>query len=61
MNFVFWPSLSENVDGPLAILRIPKIHLVVPVFNGTDGAILNRGVGRIIGTARRSTRRTFSS
>jgi sortase A len=52
MNFVSWPSLSGKVDAPLAVLRIPRIHLVVPVFNGTDGATLNRGVGRIIGTAR---------
>ena len=36
---------------PLAILRIPKINLEVPVFNDTDDLTLNRGVGRIIGTA----------
>jgi sortase A len=36
---------------PLAILRIPKIHLEVPVLNGTDEITLNRGVGKIAGTA----------
>lgn len=36
---------------PIAVLRIPKIHLEVPVFNGTDALTLNRGAGRIIGTA----------
>jgi sortase A len=38
-------------DVPLAILRIPKINLAVPVLNGTDEITLNRGVGRIAGTA----------
>jgi sortase A len=45
-------SLSEKTDLPLAILRIPKISLQVPVFNDTDDLTLNRGVGRILGTAR---------
>ncbi len=44
-------SLSQHSDQPEAILRIDKIHLVVPVLNGTDDLTLNRGVGRIIGTA----------
>lgn len=45
-------SLGRKTDLPLAILRIPKIHLEVPVFNDTDDLTLNRGVGRILGTAR---------
>ncbi len=44
--------LAEDFDAPLGILRIDRIHLEVPVFNGTDERILNRGVGRVIGTAR---------
>lgn len=36
---------------PLAILRIPKIHLQVPVLVGIDEITLNRGVGQIPGTA----------
>jgi sortase A len=44
-------SLTQHFDAPLALLRIPKIHLEVPVLNGTDDLILNRGVGRIAGTA----------
>lgn len=35
----------------IAILRIPKLHLELPVLNGTDPITLNRGVGRIPGTA----------
>lgn len=44
-------SLAQKTDSPLAILRIPKVNLEVPVFNGTDDLTLNRGVGRILGTA----------
>lgn len=44
-------SLAKKADAPLAILRIPKISLEVPVFNDTDDLTLNRGVGRILGTA----------
>ena len=41
-------SLTTKNDPPLAILRIPKIDLAVPVFNDTDDLTLNRGVGRIV-------------
>jgi sortase A len=44
-------SLSKKTDVPLAILRIRKISLEAPVFNDTDDLTLNRGVGRILGTA----------
>jgi sortase A len=44
-------SLAQHFDEPLALLRIDKIHLEVPVFEGTDDLVLNRGVGRIQGTA----------
>lgn len=44
-------SLAQKTDVPLAILRIPKIHLVAPVLTGTDEIALNRGVGQIAGTA----------
>ena len=36
---------------PLAVLRIPKIRLETPLFDGTDELTLNHGAGRIIGTA----------
>jgi len=44
-------SLAEKKDRPIAILRVPKIALEVPVFNDTEELTLNRGVGRIPGTA----------
>jgi sortase A len=43
---------GTRTDAPIAILRIAKIHLEVPVFEGTDELTLNHGVGRIRGTAR---------
>ena len=45
-------SLTEKKDLPLALLRIPSIHLEVPIFDATDELTLNRGIGRIEGTAR---------
>lgn len=45
-------SLVTKADRPLAVLRIPKIHLEAPVYDDTDDLTLNRGVGRILGTAR---------
>ena len=45
-------SLSVQFSRALAILRVSKIHLEVPVLEGTDDLTLIRGVGRIAGTAR---------
>lgn len=45
-------SLERQTESPLAVLRIPKIRLEVPVLDGTDDFKLNRAVGHIQGTAR---------
>lgn len=45
-------SLRKQLGAPLAVLHIPKIHLEVPLLNGTDDLTLNHAVGRIAGTAR---------
>jgi sortase A len=44
-------SLFVDMDAPLALLRIPRLEIEVPVFAGTDDLVLNRGVGWIVGTA----------
>jgi len=47
-------SYQTNKGKPvelLAVLRIPALHLEVPVLEGTDKVTLNRGVGRIAGTS----------
>jgi sortase A len=49
-------SLAQHFDQPLAVLRVAKIDLEVPVLDGTDDLTLNRGVGRIVGTARPGAR-----
>jgi len=43
-------SLASRIDPPLAVLRISKVQLEVPVLEGTDDLTLNRGIGHIAGT-----------
>lgn len=45
-------SLEADLGAPQAIFRIPKLDLEVAVLEGTSDLVLNRGVGRIEGTAR---------
>jgi sortase A len=44
-------SLAAHFASAIAILRIPKIHVEVPVLEGTDDLSLNRGVGHVAGSA----------
>ena len=48
-------ALSEPFPEPLAVLRIAKIGLEVPVLPGTDDRTLDRGVGHIEDTAQPGT------
>jgi len=43
--------LLEAGPAPIAVLRIPRIGLEVPVLPGTDDRTLDRAVGHIAGTA----------
>lgn len=43
---------SRSKVTPEAVLHIPRLELVVPLFDGTSDSNLNRGAGRIEGTAR---------
>ena len=43
---------KQRDDAPLAVMSIAKLDLKVPIYNGTDEINLNRGAGRIKGTAR---------
>ena len=45
-------SLHTDLSAPAALFRIPKLQLEVAVLEGTSDLVLNRGVGRIEGTAR---------
>ena len=42
---------AQRDDPPLAIMSIASLDLKVPIYNGTDEVNLNRGAGRIKGTA----------
>jgi len=44
-------SLKVAADPPLALMTIDRLGIQVPVYNGTDEFNLNRGAGRIKGTA----------
>ena len=47
-----WQStLAQPQEVPLAVLRIPRIHLEVPVLRGTSDRTLDRGAGHIEDTA----------
>jgi len=47
-----WRNVSgEPAPPPVAMLKIPKIHLEVPVLPGTDDRTLDHGVGLIEDTA----------
>ena len=45
-------SLKAEKRLPIAVLEIPGLRLRVPVLEGTDDMVLNRGAGWIPGTAR---------
>ena len=44
-------ALSHEVPPTLAILRIPRLNLEVPVYDGTSDAVLDLAAGRIEDTA----------
>jgi Sortase domain len=45
-------ALLVTKSMPIAVLRLNKFKIRVPVFEGTDEVTLNRGAGWIVGTAR---------
>jgi sortase A len=44
-------SLAMHFDPPNGVLRISRLGFVAPIFDGTDDLTLNRGLGRVVGTA----------
>jgi sortase A len=44
-------SVDSLRNAPLGVLTIPSVSLEAPIFEGTSELTLNRGVGRIEGTA----------
>jgi len=51
-RIVAWrTAVSESAAAPLAVLRIPRLHIEVAVLPGTDDRTLDRGIGHIDDTA----------
>jgi sortase A len=48
----FAESHELGGDPPLAVLSIERLAIEVPVYDGADEHNLNRGVARVLGTAR---------
>lgn len=48
----YMESLELKKDPALAVLKLDRLKIRVPVFEGTDELTLNRGAGWIHGTAR---------
>lgn len=44
-------SLAADFAPAIGVLRLPRIHIEVPILEGTDDLTLNRGVGHVAGTA----------
>jgi sortase A len=44
-------TLFSDTRTPLAVLRVPRVGIEVPVFDGSEDWVLDRGAGRIEGTA----------
>jgi sortase A len=44
-------TLAVAMDKPEAVLRVPKVGIEVPVYEGTSDLVLNRGAGHVSGTA----------
>lgn len=42
---------GSNTPAPLAVLTLPRLSLTVPVLEGVDPAVLDRGAGHIPDTA----------
>jgi sortase A len=47
----FKEALGIPMAPPIAAIRVPRVGIEVPVFEGTDEVTLNRGAGWIKGTA----------
>lgn len=45
-------SFAVHTGVPLAVVRIERLNIRVPVFDGTNDLALNRGAGWIAGTAK---------
>lgn len=46
----YWSQLNVNGNGIMGYLSIPKIEQKIPIYHGTSDAVLQIGIGHILGT-----------
>lgn len=50
-----WDDYASRLDfgpeAPMARIRIPEIGVDLPIYHGTDDAVLDKGVGHLYGTS----------
>lgn len=44
-------QLDFGTEAPMARIRIPEIGVDLPIYHGTDEAVLDKGVGHLYGTS----------
>lgn len=44
-------QLASTAGDPIARVRVPRIDVDLPIFHGTDDAVLDRGIGHLYGSA----------
>lgn len=49
-NTGYWKVLNAGGDGIMGYITIPKIHIKLSIYHGTDEAVLQTGVGHLNGT-----------
>lgn len=47
---LYWKTLNVDGHGMMAYVKIPKIHVELPVYHGTSDAVLTKGTGHIATT-----------
>ena len=47
----YWEQLNVNETGIMGYIAIPKINITLPVYHGTDEAVLQIAIGHLAGTS----------
>ncbi len=46
----YWGTLDQ-IDGIMGVIEIPSINVTLPIYHGTDEAVLQKGAGHLEGSA----------
>ena len=50
-NLNYHELLNVSGSGVMGVIEIPKIHIKLPIYHGTDEQVLKNGVGHLQGTS----------